>query len=167
MAAYTVEPNSRAVSLTMNREGIRTFRQSRNSKLIHRNINLLLPKKNFKKAIEEIRNTVICKAYHVIQRKRANHCGNLLIDIKILLGIRSIRIYMAELVISVNYIILLGIAPVSYCGGYSFIFDYEITLLTVRHKDGITLPNVLKPIGHEQVDGDYINSWQPLTTNEG
>ena len=37
-------------------------------------------------------------------------------------------------------------------------FDYEITLLTVRHKDGITF---CKPIGHEQVDGDYIKSWQP------
>lgn len=41
----------------------------------------------------------------------------------------------------------------------SFIdFDYEITLLTVRHRDGITL---CPPIGHTQIDGDYRESWQP------
>ncbi len=37
-------------------------------------------------------------------------------------------------------------------------FDYEITLLTLRHKNGI---NFCAPIGHRQVDGDYRESWQP------
>lgn len=37
-------------------------------------------------------------------------------------------------------------------------FDYEITLLTVRHKIGTTF---VDPIGHLQVDGDYRESWQP------
>lgn len=37
-------------------------------------------------------------------------------------------------------------------------FDYEITLLTVRHCAGTTF---LEPIGHHQVDGDYRESWQP------
>lgn len=37
-------------------------------------------------------------------------------------------------------------------------FDYEITLLTVRHKDGTTF---CEPIGHRQEDGDYRESWQP------
>ena len=37
-------------------------------------------------------------------------------------------------------------------------FDYEITLLTVRHCAGTTF---LNPIGHHQVDGDYRESWQP------
>jgi phosphoribosylglycinamide formyltransferase 2 len=37
-------------------------------------------------------------------------------------------------------------------------FDYEITLLTVRHCSGTTF---LKPVGHHQVDGDYRESWQP------
>ncbi|WP_410473870.1 formate-dependent phosphoribosylglycinamide formyltransferase [Guyparkeria sp. TX1] len=46
----------------------------------------------------------------------------------------------------------------------SFIdFDYEITLLTVRHRDGITL---CPPIGHTQVDGDYRESWQPHPMSE-
>ena len=42
-------------------------------------------------------------------------------------------------------------------------FDYEITLLTVRHSAGTT---VLKPIGHHQVDGDYRESWQPQPMSE-
>ena len=37
-------------------------------------------------------------------------------------------------------------------------FDYEITLLTVRHKDGTSF---LEPIGHIQKEGDYRESWQP------
>ena len=37
-------------------------------------------------------------------------------------------------------------------------FDYEITLLTVRHSGGTT---TLEPVGHHQVDGDYRESWQP------
>jgi phosphoribosylglycinamide formyltransferase 2 len=37
-------------------------------------------------------------------------------------------------------------------------FDYEITLLTVRHAGGTSFCD---PIGHLQVDGDYRESWQP------
>lgn len=37
-------------------------------------------------------------------------------------------------------------------------FDYEITLLTVRHINGTSF---CEPIGHLQEDGDYRTSWQP------
>ncbi|MCB0914593.1 MAG: formate-dependent phosphoribosylglycinamide formyltransferase [Actinobacteria bacterium] len=37
-------------------------------------------------------------------------------------------------------------------------FDYEITLLTVRHAGGVSF---CAPIGHRQADGDYRESWQP------
>ena len=37
-------------------------------------------------------------------------------------------------------------------------FDYEITLLTVRHTDGVAF---CPPIGHRQERGDYRESWQP------
>lgn len=42
-------------------------------------------------------------------------------------------------------------------------FDYEITLLTVRH-DGAT--SFCAPVGHLQVDGDYRESWQPQPMSE-
>ncbi len=37
-------------------------------------------------------------------------------------------------------------------------FDYEITLLTVRHRGGTAF---CAPIGHLQIDGDYRESWMP------
>jgi phosphoribosylglycinamide formyltransferase 2 len=42
-------------------------------------------------------------------------------------------------------------------------FDYEITLLTVRARaaDGSVQTHFCEPIGHVQVSGDYVESWQP------
>jgi len=47
-------------------------------------------------------------------------------------------------------------------------FDYEITLLTIRHAAGVINPSLATsgvsfcaPIGHRQEDGDYRESWQP------
>ena len=42
-------------------------------------------------------------------------------------------------------------------------FDYEITLLTVRAKEagGAVSTRFCEPIGHVQVSGDYVESWQP------
>ena len=42
-------------------------------------------------------------------------------------------------------------------------FDYEITLLTVRHRDGTSF---CEPIGHRQEGGDYRESWQPQAMSE-
>jgi phosphoribosylglycinamide formyltransferase 2 len=42
-------------------------------------------------------------------------------------------------------------------------FDYEITLLTVRTRDGVKF---CEPIGHRQERGDYQESWQPTTMTE-
>ncbi len=42
-------------------------------------------------------------------------------------------------------------------------FDYEITLLTVRHCDGTSF---CAPVGHRQESGDYVESWQPQPMSE-
>ncbi len=42
-------------------------------------------------------------------------------------------------------------------------FDYEITLLTIRHKDGVSF---CPPIGHRQERGDYQESWQPAAMSD-
>ncbi len=39
-------------------------------------------------------------------------------------------------------------------------FQFEITLLTIRQRDGHTI--FCPPIGHEQINGDYQCSWQPM-----
>ncbi len=43
-------------------------------------------------------------------------------------------------------------------------FDYEITMLTVRHAGGTSF---CEPIGHRQEDGDYRESWQPQAMTPG
>lgn len=43
-------------------------------------------------------------------------------------------------------------------------FDYEITLLTVTQKNGVTL--FCPPIGHVQISGDYRESWQPINVKQ-
>lgn len=47
-------------------------------------------------------------------------------------------------------------------------FDYEITLLTVRYQNahGQICTEFCAPIGHLQVDGDYVQSWQPQPMSE-
>jgi phosphoribosylglycinamide formyltransferase 2 len=48
-------------------------------------------------------------------------------------------------------------------------FDYEITLLTVRAVDpasGQVTASFCEPIGHRQVNGDYVESWQPQAMSE-
>jgi phosphoribosylglycinamide formyltransferase 2 len=47
-------------------------------------------------------------------------------------------------------------------------FDYEITLLTVRAigAGGMVETSFCEPIGHVQVDGDYVESWQPQIMSE-
>lgn len=42
-------------------------------------------------------------------------------------------------------------------------FDYEITLLTVRHAGGTAF---CAPVGHRQETGDYVESWQPQPMSE-
>lgn len=43
-------------------------------------------------------------------------------------------------------------------------FDYEITLLTVRHAGGT---DFCAPVGHRQESGDYVESWQPQPMSAG
>lgn len=47
-------------------------------------------------------------------------------------------------------------------------FDFEITLLTIRHRgdNGDTVTSFCEPIGHRQEDGDYQESWQPQAMSE-
>ncbi|TPW10340.1 MAG: phosphoribosylglycinamide formyltransferase 2, partial [Halothiobacillaceae bacterium] len=42
-------------------------------------------------------------------------------------------------------------------------FDFEITLLTVRtaSTNGEVTTHFCEPVGHRQVKGDYVESWQP------
>ena len=137
----TVIPNARAVNLTMNREGIRTLAAEtlglNTSKYTFAN-----SYDGFVEAINEIGMPCVVKPIMSSSGK----------------GQSVIREYKD----------ILSAWEYSQSGGRSgagkviveemIDFDYEITLLTVRHVNGTSF---CQPIGHKQVDGDYIESWQP------
>ena len=136
-----VIPNSRAVSLTMNREGIRTL-VAETLEVNTSKYKFASTEKEFQKAIEEIGIPCVVKPIMSSSGKG-----------------QSIVKSSDDIKTSWEYAQSGGRAGAGRVIVEEFIhFDYEITLLTVRHKDGMTF---CKPIGHEQVDGDYIKSWQP------
>ena len=138
---YVIIPNSRAVSLTMNREGIRSL-VSETLKLNTSKYKFASTEQEFEKVIEEIGLPCVVKPIMSSSGKG-----------------QSVVKSSDDIKTSWDYAQSGGRAGAGRVIVEEFIhFDYEITLLTVRHKDGITF---CKPIGHEQVDGDYIKSWQP------
>ena len=138
---YVIIPNSRAVSLTMNREGIRNL-VSETLKLNTSKYKFASTEQEFEKVIEEIGLPCVVKPIMSSSGKG-----------------QSVVKSSDDIKTSWEYAQSGGRAGAGRVIVEEFIhFDYEITLLTVRHKDGITF---CEPIGHEQVDGDYIKSWQP------
>ena len=140
-AGITVIPNAKAVNLTMNREGIRT--------LAAETLGLNTSKYTFANSYEELVDAVNEIGMPCVVKPIMSSSGK---------GQSVVKEYEDE-VSAWQY---------SQSGGRSgagkviveelIAFDYEITLLTVRHIDGTSF---CEPIGHKQVDGDYIESWQP------
>ena len=137
----TVIPNARAVNLTMNREGIRT--------LAAETLGLNTSKYTFANSYDEFVEAVNEIGTPCIVKPIMSSSGK---------GQSVIREHKD----------ILSAWEYSQSGGRSgagkviveemIDFDYEITLLTVRHVNGTSF---CQPIGHRQVDGDYIESWQP------
>ena len=137
----TVIPNARAVNLTMNREGIRT--------LAAETLGLNTSKYKFASNKEEFASAVNEIGFPCIVKPIMSSSGKGQSTIKSAADIESAWQYAQSG----------GRAGAGKVIVEEMIdFDYEITLLTVRHVDGTSF---CQPIGHRQVDGDYIESWQP------
>ena len=137
----TVIPNARAVQLTMNREGIRT--------LVAEELGLKTSKYKFASTKEEFVAAVKAISLPCVVKPIMSSSGK---------G-QSVITSLDDIHIAWDYAQYGGRAGAGRVIVEEFIeFDYEITLLTVKHNDGISF---CEPIGHEQVDGDYIKSWQP------
>lgn len=138
---YNVIPTAKAAFLTMNREGIRRL-AAETLGLPTSRYRFAADRAEFDKAVEEIGMPCVVKPV----MSSSGHGQSV---------IRS-----AEDIDSAWHVSQEG----GRAGSGKVIvegfvdFDYEITLLTVRHCAGTTF---LKPIGHHQVDGDYRESWQP------
>jgi len=137
-----VIPNARAVNLTMNREGIRT--------LAAETLGLNTSKYKFASNKEQFIDAVINEiGIPCIVKPIMSSSGK---------GQSTIK-SAADIEPAWEYAQSGGRAGAGKVIVEEVVdFDYEITLLTVRHVNGTSF---CQPIGHRQVDGDYIESWQP------
>lgn len=138
---FTVVPTAKATLLTMNREGIR--------RLAAETLGLKTSAYRFADGVEEFRQAVAEVGMPCVVKPVMSSSGH---------GQSVIR---TETDIDKAWEISQegGRAGAGRVIVESFVdFDYEITLLTVRHCGGTTC---LNPVGHHQVDGDYRESWQP------
>lgn len=140
-AGYNVVPTAKATRLTMNREGIRRL-AAETLGIKTSPYRFAQTREEFDKAVEEIGIPCVVKPV-------MSSSGHGQSTIKKVEDIDSAWTISQEG----------GRAGSGKVIVEGFVkFDYEITLLTVRHCAGTTF---VAPIGHHQVDGDYRESWQP------
>ena len=138
---FTIVPTARAARLTMNREGIR--------RLAAEELGLPTSPYRFAEEYQEYSKAVTDVGIPCVVKPIMSSSGKGQSVIKTEEDIQKAWDYAQEG----------GRAGKGKVIVEGFVdFDYEITLLTVRHKDGTSF---CEPIGHYQEDGDYQQSWQP------
>jgi phosphoribosylglycinamide formyltransferase 2 len=135
-----IVPSANAVDLTMNREGIR--------RLVAEDLGIATSEYCFASSFSELEDAVKQIGLPVVIKPVQSSSGK---------GQSTIQ-DMSELKNAWNYAQTDSRGKSDKVIVEGFVdFDYEITLLTVRAKNGVTF---LDPIWHTQVDGDYRTSWQ-------
>jgi phosphoribosylglycinamide formyltransferase 2 len=143
---YTVIPTARAAQLTMNREGIR--------RLAAEELGIKTSPFRFAATREEFNQAISTIGLPCLVKPVMSSSGK---------GQSTIR-KPAEINSAWEYAQAGGRAGAGKVIVEGYVdFDYEITLLTVRHAGGTSF---CEPIGHVQVDGDYRQSWQPQVMSE-
>lgn len=143
---FTVIPTARAAQLTMNREGIR--------RLAAEELGLPTSPYRFADAFEDYRDAVLALGFPCVVKPVMSSSGK---------G-QSLLKSEADVQRAWDYAQEGGRAGKGRVIVEGFIdFDYEITLLTVRHGSGTTF---CEPVGHRQEKGDYQESWQPQAMSE-
>ncbi|MEJ1237732.1 formate-dependent phosphoribosylglycinamide formyltransferase [Chryseolinea sp. T2] len=138
---FNVVPSANATRLTMNREGIRTLAAER--------LRLKTSPYYFAANKDEFTANVQRMGYPCVVKPVMSSSGKGQSVIKTEADIEKSWRYAQEGGRSGGgRVIIEGFVD----------FDYEITLLTIRHKNGVSF---CAPIGHRQEHGDYQESWQP------
>ncbi|GAB3514190.1 formate-dependent phosphoribosylglycinamide formyltransferase [Pseudoxanthomonas daejeonensis] len=136
-----VIPTARAARLTMDREGIR--------RLAAETLGLPTSPYRFVDTLDEYRAAIALVGLPCVVKPVMSSSGK---------GQSTVRTEH-EVEAAWEYAQTGGRAGAGRCIVEGFVdFDYEITLLTVRHAGGTSF---CEPIGHLQRDGDYRESWQP------
>jgi phosphoribosylglycinamide formyltransferase 2 len=143
---YTVIPTARATRLTMDREGIR--------RLAAQELALKTSPFHFVGNVQEYRQAIAELGLPCVVKPVMSSSGK---------GQSVVR-RADEIDAAWDYAQQGGRAGGGRVIVEGFVhFDYEITLLTVRHQDRTSF---CEPIGHLQIDGDYRESWQPQAMSE-
>lgn len=141
MKGFTVIPTARAARLTMDREGIR--------RLAAETLAVKTSPYRFADSLAEYRDAIGELGMPCVVKPVMSSSGK---------GQSVVRT-QADVERAWNYAQQGGRAGKGRVIVEGFVkFDYEITLLTVRHGGKTTY---CEPIGHLQIDGDYRESWQP------
>ncbi|MGG1944458.1 formate-dependent phosphoribosylglycinamide formyltransferase [Trinickia sp. NRRL B-1857] len=142
-----VIPTARATQLTMNREGIR--------RLAAETLGLPTSPYEFADSLDSFKAAVERIGYPCVVKPVMSSSGKGQSVVRAGADIEPAWQYAtAGARVNVGRVIVEGFIT----------FDYEITLLTVRAVDpasGEVRTSFCEPIGHLQVDGDYVQSWQP------
>ncbi len=143
---YAVVPTARAARLTMDREGIR--------RLAAEELGLATSPYRFADTKEEFLAACDAVGFPCVVKPVMSSSGK---------G-QSLARDAAAAEVAWDYAQTAGRAGAGRVIVEGFVdFDYEITLLTVRHAGGTTF---CAPIGHRQEKGDYRESWQPHPMSE-
>jgi len=144
---YTVVPTARAAQLTMNREGIR--------RLAAEELGLPTSPYRFADTFDEYADFVAEVGYPCVVKPIMSSSGKGQSVLKSPADVREAWDYaQAGGRAGKGRVIVEGFVD----------FDYEITMLTVRHVNGTSF---CAPVGHRQEKGDYQESWQPQPMSAG
>ncbi len=141
-----VIPTARATRLTMNREGIR--------RLAAETLGLPTSPYRFADSLAQMRAAIEVIGYSCIIKPVMSSSGKGQSKVDRADEVEGAWEYAASgSRVNQGRVIVEGLVD----------FDYEITLLTVRalDADGSTQTHYCQPVGHVQVQGDYVESWQP------
>jgi phosphoribosylglycinamide formyltransferase 2 len=143
---FHVVPTARAAQLTMNREGIR--------RLVAEELGIATSAYRFAATEAEYREAVTEVGIPCIVKPIMSSSGKGQSTVKSGSDIDAAWVYAQDG----------GRAGAGAVIVEGFVdFDYEITLLTIQHVDGVSF---CEPIGHRQEDGDYRESWQPQAMSD-
>ena len=147
---FTVVPTARAAKLTMNREGIR--------RLAAEELSLPTSPYRFAETLEDYQQAVADIGLPCVVKPVMSSSGKGQSTVKTKTDIQTAWDYaQSGGRAGQGRVIVEGFVD----------FDYEITLLTVRHRDGTSYATTYcAPIGHRQENGDYQESWQPQAMSE-
>ncbi|MCK0127168.1 formate-dependent phosphoribosylglycinamide formyltransferase [Erythrobacter sp. F6033] len=144
---FNIVPSARATQLTMNRDAIRD--------LAAKELGLVTSRYRYAESLDEVRDGAKHTGFPCVIKPVMSSSGKGQSKVEDAGGLEAAWNYAVDNMRGDRARVIVE----------EFIaFNYEITLLTVRHKNGI---NFCPPIGHRQERGDYRESWQPAAMSAG